>query len=380
MNGIWNSVWHQAMTCSFLKGKAFGCNKTIIFTIHTPVGGDKVRIQFSNRLGNEPYKIGAMTVAFNGKACPVTLQGKEAFAIPTGGCIFSDDLTLTVPAGSDLEVRMYYTTPIIDCNMIEEGASLIPGNQVHAAAYDMKKPWLAKVLGAYNAIPAIERIDVLSETPAKSIVAFGDSITALSRWTKPLAKRLEKAYGDEYVLLNSGISGNCLLYEPKGVFGPVFGDMGTKRFQRDVLEIPNLDTVILGLGVNDVSYYTEETKVTLNLEAYQRGIGRIVRQLKERDIRVVMQTISPRLGVARTMGKYTRPMEEQRLLFNDWIRSAGIFDYLFDAEAVVREERPDGYYYGEALQQGDHLHPNAAGGQKLADAYDLEQLTGRNQE
>ncbi len=377
MNGVWNPVWHQAITCSFLKGKAFGCNKTIIFTIHTPVGGDRVRFQFSNRLGGEPYKIGAMTVSASGNACPVTLNGQEAFAIPTGGCTFSDELPLTVPSGSNLEVRMYYTTPIIDCNMIEEDASLIPGNQVHAAAFDMKKPWLAIMLGAYNAIPAIERIDVLSETPAKSIVAFGDSITALSRWTKPLAKRLEAAYGDEYVLLNSGISGNCLLYEPKGMFGSVFGEKGTKRFLRDVLDIPNLDTVILGLGVNDVSYYTEKTKDTINLEAYQQEIGKIVQQLRERNVRVVMQTISPRLGVARTMGKYTRLMEEQRLLFNEWIRSAGIFDYLFDAEAVVREKRPDGCYYGEALQQGDHLHPNAAGGQKLADAFDMEELTGR---
>ena len=70
-------------------------------------------------------------------------------------------------------------------------------------------------------------------------------------------------------------------------------------------------------------------------------------------------------------------MEALRLKLNDWIRSAGIFDYLFDAEAVVREQRPDGLYYAESLHQGDHLHPNEKGGRMLANAFDLNQLTGK---
>ena len=68
----------------------------------------------------------------------------------------------------------------------------------------MKKPFLAKLLGACNGIPSIEAIEVLTETPAKAIVAFGDSITALSRCTKPLAARLYEANPGEFALLNSG--------------------------------------------------------------------------------------------------------------------------------------------------------------------------------
>ena len=33
--------------------------------------------------------------------------------------------------------------------------------------------------------------------------------------------------------------------------------------------------------------------------------------------------------------------------------------YVFYAEAVVRGERPDGYYFAEGLHQGDYPHPNA---------------------
>lgn len=108
------------------------------------------------------------------------------------------------------------------------------------------------------------------------------------------------------------------------------------------------------------------------------AITHMVEELHRCGVRICMQTIAPRLGVARTMGRYDRNMETLRLKLNDWIRSAGIFDCVFDAEAVVREERPDGYYYAEGLHQGDHLHPNARGGQKLADAFDLGKLTGKD--
>lgn len=36
----------------------------------------------------------------------------------------------------------------------------------------------------------------------------------------------------------------------------------------------------------------------------------------------------------------------------------------------------DGWYVAEGIHQGDHLHPNARGGQLLADAWNLAQLVG----
>ncbi len=378
MKENWRMIWHQAMTQSFLKGKAFGWNKTVIFTIPAPVSGNGLRLRFSNRFGSAPYEIGALRVFAGGISCPVTLGGQESFRIPTGGVTVSDPCSIPVARGEDIQIRLYYTNAILDNNMIEEGASLLPGNQTqHAGNEPLRKPLLAKILGAYNGIPAVEAVEVRTEEPAGAIVAFGDSITALSRWTKPLANRLAEAYPGEYTLLNSGISGNCLLYEPAGVFGPVFGEMGTARFSRDVLEIPNLDTVIFGLGVNDVSYLNDKTAGQINLDAYREAVTDMTEALHARGVRMVMQTVTPRLGVSVTMGRYNREMENLRLQFNDWIRSAGIFDYAFDAEAVVREERPDGFYYAEGLHQGDHLHPNVRGGQRLADAFDLKKLTGK---
>lgn len=374
----WAVIWHQALTGSFLKGKAFGWNKTVVFNIKSPAAGSALRLQFGNRQGNAPYEIGAARLFAGGQDRAVRMDGKESFLIPVGGIYRSDPCEISVAPGEDIEIRLYYTNAILDSNMIEEDANLLPGDQTAGKGHErLKKPFLAKLLGAYNAIPAIEAVEMLTEAPLKAIVAFGDSITALSRWTKPLSDRLAKAFPGEYALLNSGISGNCLLYEPEGTFAPVFGDKGTARFSRDVLDIPGLQTVILGLGVNDASYLSEKTAGLLSLESYRKAMTEITDALHTRGVRVVVQTVTPRLGVARTMGKYTKEMEDLRLQYNDWIRNAGIFDYVFDAEAVVREEHPDGFYYAEGLHQGDHLHPNEAGGRKLADAFDLDKLTGK---
>ena len=378
MSATWSMIWHQAMTRSFLDGKAFGWNKTVAFALETPVAGEALRLRLSNQRGSEPAQIGALGVAVNGVVHPITVDGQSSFSIPVGETRLSDPCAVAFQRGEMLELREYYTNAIMDSNMIEEGATLVRGNMVtNAGPLPHQKPFLAKALGAYVAIPAIEGVEVLTDKPAKAIVAFGDSITALSQWTKPLGRRLYETYPCQYVLLNSGISGNCLLYEPGGLFGPVFGMRGTRRFERDVLAVPNLHTVVFGLGVNDVSYLTNDTASLVNLPAFQAAVTDIVLRLHARGVRMVMQTITPRLGVARTMGKYTRPMEELRLQINDWIRSSeDLFDYLFDAEAVVRDRRQDGWYFREGIHQGDHLHPNAEGGRLLADAFDLERLTG----
>ncbi|MBR6090549.1 MAG: hypothetical protein IKP86_11485 [Anaerolineaceae bacterium] len=378
MEEHWAMIWHQAISRSFLNGKAFGWNKTVIFHVTSPVTGNSLRLRFSNRHGASPYEFGAVRICAGTQSAAVMLNGKEQFSVMPGGVTVSDICPLGVKRGDEIEVLVFYTNAVLDSNMTEEDANLLRGNRTEGNTDEcMHKPLLAKILGAYNAVPSIEAVEVLTDEPAKAIVAFGDNITAMSRWTKPLAKRLADTYREEYVLLNSGISGNCLLYEPGGIFGPVYGKKGITRFSQDVLEIPGLDTVILGLGVNDVSYLSDKTAGEINLPAYQNAVTAMTDELHARGNRVVIQTITPRLGVSPVMGRFTPEMEKLRLQFNEWIRTAGIFDYVFDAEAVVREERPDGFYYREELQQGDHLHPNAAGGQRLADAFDLEMLTGK---
>lgn len=269
----WAMIWHQAITQSFLDGKAFGWNKTVVFSLSSPVSGEQLRLRFSNRFGCGDYEIAAVKAFVNGRGWPITIDGQESFLIPTGGICYSDACATPIPANAEIQLRIYYTNAILDNNMIEESANLLRGNQTSEYGKEpLRKPLLAKILGAYNGIPAVEAIEVLTDEPAKAIVAFGDSITALSRWTKPLARRLAGAWPGEYILLNSGITGNCLLYEPEGIFGPVFGEKGTARFRQDVLDIPNLaeEAECLKSGVDLIMPGGKGTVKAL-LAAYKEG-------------------------------------------------------------------------------------------------------------
>ncbi len=369
----WNPIWHQSLIVSPLGGKLFGAKKTVVFTLEVPFDAEGLRLHFSNLYGKIDYRL---KVTANNTA--VTVNGDSEIVVPTGKSIFSDEAVFTVKRGENICFKVYYDTPVTDMNMIEPEATLLKGDYTDKKIKPgkVKAPLLAKLLGVYNAIPSVDLIELKSVFQSGSIVAFGDSITSLSLWTGPLAKRLVDEYDGEYVLLNSGISGNCLLYERPDFMAPLFGKKGTERFEKDVLEIPNLKCVIFALGVNDVSYYTEKTKDIINLSVFRSAVTDIVDRLHERGVRVTAMTITPRLGVSRIMGKYYPEMEVQRLMFNEWLRSTGIFDYVYDDEVLVREEHPDGYYYCEGLHRGDHLHPNEAGGKIIADGFDLRSITG----
>ncbi len=374
----WNAAWHQALTVSPFGGILTGKNKTAVFSVHVPSAASGIRMRFNNIFGSEEYRFGSVTVVCEGKILPVTVGGKREFGIPVGSRIFSDPVNADIPAGSDVEIRIWYLSRVIDFNQIEEDARSFRGDatQNRPNGKNAGTNSLLKKNNVFSPVPSIDLIEMLTEEKQETIVAFGDSITALSQWTKPLGERLEKKYGGKYVLLNSGISGNCLLYEPKYPFGEVFGEKGVERFSRDVLELDNVRTVIFALGVNDVSYFNDKTKDVINVSNFISTLEKITNELHSRGIRVVMPTITPRFKVARIMGVYTQEMEDMRLELNKWIRITDIFDYVVDQEAVVRDEDENGYFFKEGLHQGDHLHPNAKGGKLMAEAYDLAKLIG----
>src|SRR5262249_61411555 len=91
-------------------------------------------------------------------------------------------------------------------------------------------------------------------TPARAIVAFGDSITdgtastvnANRRWPDALARRLKDA-GIALSVLNQGIAGNRVLSDGAGI-------SALARFERDVLSLPAVSPVIAFVGINDIGW------------------------------------------------------------------------------------------------------------------------------
>lgn len=376
---FWTPIWHQAITHILSDGILLGKKKTVCFKTKVYANGENLRMRFRNIYGKKAYEIGAVTVISGGKYYDITVGGEKSFSIPQNGFVYSDILPISLAYGDEIEIRMYYLNYIADSNLIEEEATVISGNVTHKHfdTLPMKKHIVLRIIKNHNIIPAIDSIELETAEKPKVIVAFGDSITAMNRWCKPLSVRIHNEFGSEFAFVNAGINGNCLIYEPPGLFNKLFGEMGTARFKRDVLDIENLDCMIFALGVNDVAYLNGKTQDIITFEKFTCAVTEMVNTLHERNVRVTIQTITPRFGTPPHVGNFTQEMEDLRLRINEWIRSADIFDYVFDAEKVVMEEKNGKMYYSDKYHQGDYLHPNKAGGQILADSFDIYKLTNK---
>ena len=68
--------------------------------------------------------------------------------------------------------------------------------------------------------------------------------------------------------------------------------------------------------------------------------------------------------------------EAGRQAVNQWIRTGGAFDGVFDFDAAVRDPNHPTRFKAD-LQSGDYLHPNAAGYKAMAAAINLSSLRAK---
>jgi acetyl esterase/lipase/lysophospholipase L1-like esterase len=373
----WNIIWHQALSAPLMGGILEKRDRTVSFNIEIPRDCQKLRFRLLCHYGKRAGRIDGLCLVCQNRLYPITFKGKRSFSIPVDSPIYTDELDLPLHEGSTVEVRIYNKGGFSDCNSIEEDAKMFKGNAANSLSLPstISQLKILKEQGVFPGIPYIDRIEIFSEGKQKNIIVFGDSITAMNRWTRPLAKRLQEAYGSSYALINSGIIGNCLSYEYPGRLYRSFGEKGVRRAYRDVLDIPDAYAVILALGINDICYQNEKNTSELNVKALIRETEKLVSIFRGKGLRVIGQTLSPGMGYNGACGSFTEKKEQDRQEFNTWLKNCGLFDYVADPEAILLEEGTTDTFK-KGLHQGDHLHPSKNGGEAIADVYDLSKLTG----
>jgi lysophospholipase L1-like esterase len=200
----------------------------------------------------------------------------------------------------------------------------------------------------------LDGLDVDTAGAAQTVVAVGDSITDTgntpydsdTRWPNYRAARLSPA---GLAVIDQGISGNWVTADQGSSGGPSLSD----RWTRDVLDQVGVRTVIDEGGINDLRGGVSAT----SLESAQSSL---ISSAHAHGLKIFLTTITPCSGATNC----TSSFEAQRQAYNAWVRSGtGAADGYEDFDAAVG----NGASLAAMYDSGDHIHPNSAGEQSLAD-------------
>jgi lysophospholipase L1-like esterase len=359
-------------------------SQTLRLIVHASVGGSRARIRVSNEMGSTPLTIGTARIALRASAASTVagtdrqllFGGRDSVTIPAGAALLSDPASFNVPPFADLAVSLYLpgSSRVTTMHNVALQTSYVSttGDRSATASLPVQRsisswPFLTEVdvSGAYSGLSA-----------SAALVAFGDSLTdgqastanANRRWPDALARRLQLELGvaGNIGVANRGISGNSLLTEyPTSLLA---GRRGLERFDRDVLATSGVRWVIVLIGINDIVY--SPASRPLPVENLIDGHRQLITRAHARGLRAIGATLTPFEGLSY----YNAGRESVRKRFNDWVRSSGAYDAAADFDLALRDPaRPT--RLKPAYDSGDHLHPNNAGYQAMAQALPLTLFT-----
>lgn len=349
-------------------------DETLRQRLAVTASGDRVRLRLSNLFGTQPLELAEVRVAKEaspfvsapGTDRRVQFSGQPSASIPPASEAVSDGVDLAVSPGDRLIVSIHSAAtsePATWHPMSFTTHAVAKGNQ--AASETLTSPttmtstyWLAGV-------------DVESTEPQKVVVTFGDSITdgatstvdADKRYSDRLFARLQADPETRRVaVVNQGLGGNRLLRDN-------IGPSAVSRFERDVLGTPGVTHAIVLIGINDIGmpgFLGAAEKVTA--AQLIDGLTSLADKARARGVKAFVGTLLP---FEEAFPPYYTPEGEAiRQEVNAWIRGNTSYDGVIDFEAAVRDPEQPAKILA-SFDSGDHLHPNDAGQEAMANAVPL---------
>lgn len=347
-------------------------DNTLRQVVHVTLGGNRLRVQFSNKFGTTPLTLESVHIAVTADSSAIvpgtdkalTFNGKQEVTIKPFSAAMSDPFSFDLKPLSNVTITIHYgrISPNVTGHPGSRATSyLVTGNEVTATnitSGSRTDHWYT-----------IDRIDVMAPKNAATVIALGNSITdghasgtnKNGRWTDDLARRLLANPGTKEVsVLNEGLGGNCILH---GCLGPT----ALSRFHRDVINQPKVKWLIILEGINDIGGARGVKASNIIADRIIDSYKWMIKTAHAHGIKVYGGTMTPFAG-----SFYDRPGHiDAWKKVNKWIRNSGQFDAVIDFDAAVRDPAHPLHLLPK-YDSGDHLHPGPLGYRIMAKAINLK--------
>ena len=350
--------------------------QTVRQIVHTSLGGERVRIRFSNAYGASGLVIGSAHVALSAGGGSIATRtdrvlkfnGSPTITIPAGALAVSDPVALDLPALGDLAVSLYLPENVAAATQHVESQQTtyisLAGRfrgRGHRGGYYDDVFLLPDRCGSPRLGPRQGHRDDRR---------FGDRGLRVDHRHEPaLAEHSGRAAGVDWgtsrvAVLNAGVSGNRVLHD-------FLGTSALARFDRDVLVQTGVKYVVVLEGNADflipglIGNPAEEVTAAQIIQAHRQMIDRG----HALGLRVYGGTLNPVEGYPFP-GFWTPAMEAKRQAVNLWIRTSNAYDAVIDFDRLLRDPSHPSRLL-PAYDSGDHVHPNDIGYRAMADSIDL---------
>ena len=319
----WVCGWGAATSYIAETQANYMMDTTCRYKIIPTMSASKIRLHFSNMFGTEEAELSCVTVAdAHGESdidkdtiTSITFGGSKSKILGIGEIdIVSDEIDFNVVAEKEFIVSIYFSK-MTKLNTGHSNGGKYIKNYYARGNHTTTSKISSDIYVEGGAYLFLNTIDFLCTDECAAIIAFGDSITALS-WPDILNNLLNKEANGKRSVIRRAVGGNRVLNEYSVVRIRRFGPAGVSRFEKDVCKTDGVKAVIVLHGINDLihpSVNSSACPISMlpTSDEVIEGYKLYVKLAHESGIKIYFATLlpTPRLSTAirgRTRSTVTR--------------------------------------------------------------------------